>query len=53
MICIHPIPENKKKAVEVLAAMFGGGRYKVADGQREERTGMASPMAEKKRIFKR
>ena len=23
-ICAHPTPENKRKAVEVLAAVFGG-----------------------------
>jgi hypothetical protein len=31
----HPTPENKKKAVNVLAAVFGGGSEKVANGQRE------------------
>jgi hypothetical protein len=37
--------ENKRQAVEVLAAVFGGGSEKVADGQREERTGIVSPMS--------
>ena len=40
----HPSPENKRKAVEVLSAVFGGG--KVADGQGEERTGVVSPVSE-------
>jgi hypothetical protein len=34
----HPNPESKRKAVEVLAAVFGGGGEKTADGQIEERT---------------
>jgi hypothetical protein len=33
----HPNPEIKRKAVNVLAAVFGGGSEKVADGQMEER----------------
>jgi len=41
----HPTPENKRKAVEVLAAMFGGGSGKVVDGQREERAGVVSHVA--------
>jgi hypothetical protein len=32
--------------VEVLAAVFGGGSEKVADGQREEREGVVSHMSE-------
>jgi len=42
----HPTPENKRKAEEVLAAVFGGGSEKVADGQREERTDVATSMSE-------
>jgi hypothetical protein len=42
----HPFPANKKKAVEVLTAVFGGGSEKVADGQRGERTGVVSPISE-------
>ena len=42
----HPISENKEKAVEVLAAVFDGGSGKVADGQREERAGVVSPVSE-------
>jgi len=44
-IYTHPTPENKRKAAEVLASVFGGGSEKVADGQREERTGMVTPMS--------
>ena len=42
----HPTPENKRQAVELLAAVFGGGSEKIADGQREERTGLATSMYE-------
>ena len=38
--------ENQSKAVEVLAAVFGGGSERVADGQREERTRIVTPMFE-------
>jgi len=44
----HPIPENKEHAIEVLADVFGGGSWKVVDGQREERTGVISPVSENK-----
>ncbi len=42
----HPTPENKRRAVDVLATLFGGGSGKVADGQRGERTGAVSPVSE-------
>jgi hypothetical protein len=42
----HPTPENKRKAVEVLAAVFGRESKKVADVQIEERTGVVTPMFE-------
>ena len=38
----HPTPENKRKAVNVLDAVFGGGSEKVADGQKEERAKMVT-----------
>lgn len=41
----HPTPESKRKAVEVLAALFGGGSEEVGDGQRQERTGVVSPVS--------
>jgi hypothetical protein len=45
-IYAHPTPENKRKAVEVLTAVFGGGSEKVADGLREERAGVVIPVSE-------
>lgn len=42
----HPTPENKRKAVEVLAAVFGGGSEKIANGQKEERTSLVIPMSD-------
>jgi len=42
----HPTPENKRKAVEVLAAVFGGGSVEVVDGQIGERAGLVSPVSE-------
>lgn len=42
----HLIPENKRKAQEALTAVFAGGSEKVADGQREERTGVVTPVSE-------
>ena len=45
-ISAHPTPENKRRAVEVLAAVFGGGSGTSDDGQREERTGVVTLMSE-------
>ena len=42
----HPTPENKRKAVEVLAAVFGRGSEKIADGQAEGKTSIVIPMSE-------
>jgi hypothetical protein len=42
----QPASENKRKAVEVLAAVFGGESEKIADGQREESSCMVNPMSE-------
>ncbi|MBC8357344.1 MAG: site-specific integrase [Candidatus Aminicenantes bacterium] len=42
----YPTPENKRKAVEVLSAVFGGGGERIADGQREEGTGLVTTMSE-------
>jgi hypothetical protein len=40
-----PYTEAKEPAAKVLAAVFGGGSEKIADGQREER-GVTSPVSE-------
>lgn len=42
----HPISENKRKAMEILAAVFGVGSEKIADGEREERTGVVTSLSE-------
>lgn len=42
----HPTPENKMHAVEVLDFVFGRGSEKVAESQREERTGVVNPVSE-------
>lgn len=42
----HPTPENKRKAVEVLAAVFGGGSEKIADGLIEKKTSIITSMSE-------
>ena len=45
-ISAHQTSENKRQAVEILAAVFGGGSGKIADGQMEERTSLVTPMSE-------
>jgi hypothetical protein len=42
----QPAAENKRKAVEFLATVFGGESENVADGQREERTSVVCPVPE-------
>ena len=42
----HPTPENKRKAVKVLAAVFGGGSEKVVDSRTEEKTSVVTQMSE-------
>ena len=42
----HPSPKNERKAVEVLAAVFGGGSEKIADGQIEERASLVTSVSE-------
>ena len=41
-IYAHPTPENKRKAVGVLAAVFGGGSEKVADGRIQEKASIVT-----------
>jgi hypothetical protein len=42
---LHSNSEDDRHAVEVLAVVFGRESEKVADGQREDRTGVVSPVS--------
>jgi len=43
---MNPTPENKRQAVEGLAAVFGGESGTIADSRIQENTSVVTPMSE-------